>query len=76
MGAVRLQRVMVYVGPSERSFYESLQDAAVPAHEALAAHAAASALLAPDPAGEAGPSSPREQLTCFTSLAHPVDTSD
>ncbi|CAL8465161.1 g4696 [Coccomyxa elongata] len=53
-----LERVVVYVGPSERSFYESLQDAAVPAQEALAAHAAS---LAPDSAAEAGPSSPRAQ---------------
>ncbi|BDA50767.1 probable E3 ubiquitin-protein ligase SHPRH [Coccomyxa sp. Obi] len=56
-----LERVVVYVGPSERSFYESLQEAAVPAQEALAAHAPANALLAPDSAGEAGPSSPRAQ---------------
>lgn len=59
---VWLQRVVVYVGPSERSFYESLQDAAVPAQEALAAHAAS---LAPDSAAEAGPSSPREAAPLY-----------
>ena len=60
-----MQRVIVHVGPHERSFYESLQDAAMPAQEALAAHTATTALLAPDGAAEAAPSSPRERLSCF-----------
>ncbi|EIE20408.1 hypothetical protein COCSUDRAFT_67348 [Coccomyxa subellipsoidea C-169] len=53
-----LERVAIVVAEGERSFYRSVQEAAVPAQEALQRHSAAAA-PAGDGSDEAGPSSPR-----------------
>lgn len=60
LGCVTRQRVTILMAEGERSFYEAVQDAAAPAHDALMKHAAA----ADDNPDEAGPSSPRESPLC------------
>lgn len=61
-----MQRVPVFMSSGERSFYQSVQDAAVPAHQALQRQAAAAEEAGPS---EAAPSSSREPSSTSPSAA-------